>query len=231
MYSSMVSALESAPTLALKFGVELAAIASLAYWGASLDGSLLSAVMMVFALCARRDDRGVGPLRRPKGEWAAVDFGANPVRAHVPAARGCCSSGCGRACLRRGHRERRSAECAVADRPRAVGGVTDAVRSELLLRGSARPNGRRRRTWLPHPGSSTRHPVRRGRRRPRSQSRCASRAPSRCSALRVAARRPTATRPARAIPRRYAPDWSSAARRPSRTRRRRRSRPDAGADE
>jgi hypothetical protein len=35
--------------LALKFGVELAAIASLGYWGASLGGSLLSAVMMVLA--------------------------------------------------------------------------------------------------------------------------------------------------------------------------------------
>jgi hypothetical protein len=35
--------------LALKFGVELAAIASLGYWGASLDGTLLSAVAMVLA--------------------------------------------------------------------------------------------------------------------------------------------------------------------------------------
>jgi hypothetical protein len=35
--------------LALKFGLELAAIASLGYWGASLDGSLLSAVVMVVA--------------------------------------------------------------------------------------------------------------------------------------------------------------------------------------
>jgi len=35
--------------LALKFGVELVAIASLGYWGASLDGALLSAVMAVLA--------------------------------------------------------------------------------------------------------------------------------------------------------------------------------------
>ena len=35
--------------LALKFGVELAAIASLGYWRASLDGFLLSAVVMVLA--------------------------------------------------------------------------------------------------------------------------------------------------------------------------------------
>jgi hypothetical protein len=41
-----------AGNLALKFGVELAAIASLAYWGASLDGSLLSAVMIVLAPAA-----------------------------------------------------------------------------------------------------------------------------------------------------------------------------------
>ncbi len=38
-----------AGNLALKFGVELAAIASLGYWGASLDGALLSAAMMVLA--------------------------------------------------------------------------------------------------------------------------------------------------------------------------------------
>jgi hypothetical protein len=38
-----------ASNLALKFGVELAAIASLGYWGASLDDSLLSAVVMVLA--------------------------------------------------------------------------------------------------------------------------------------------------------------------------------------
>lgn len=38
-----------AGNLALKFGIELAAIAALAYWGASLSGSLLSAVMMVLA--------------------------------------------------------------------------------------------------------------------------------------------------------------------------------------
>jgi len=38
-----------AGNLALKFGVELAAIASLAYWGASLHGALLSATMMVLA--------------------------------------------------------------------------------------------------------------------------------------------------------------------------------------
>jgi hypothetical protein len=38
--------------LALKFGVELAAIASLGYWGASLDGSPLSAVVMVLAPAA-----------------------------------------------------------------------------------------------------------------------------------------------------------------------------------
>lgn len=41
-----------ASNLALKFGVELAAIASLGYWGASLDGSVLSAVMMVLAPAA-----------------------------------------------------------------------------------------------------------------------------------------------------------------------------------
>jgi Protein of unknown function (DUF2568) len=41
-----------AGNLALKFGVELAAIASLAYWGASLDGALLSAVMLVLAPAA-----------------------------------------------------------------------------------------------------------------------------------------------------------------------------------
>ncbi len=38
--------------LALKFGVELAAIASLGYWGASLDGSLPSVVMMLLAPAA-----------------------------------------------------------------------------------------------------------------------------------------------------------------------------------
>jgi len=38
-----------AGNLALKFGVELAAIAALAYWGASLDGSVLPIVMMVLA--------------------------------------------------------------------------------------------------------------------------------------------------------------------------------------
>lgn len=38
-----------AGNLALKFGIELAAIAALAYWGASLSGSLLSAVAMVLA--------------------------------------------------------------------------------------------------------------------------------------------------------------------------------------
>jgi Protein of unknown function (DUF2568) len=41
-----------AGNLALKFGVELAAIAALAYWGASLNGSLLSVVMMVLAPAA-----------------------------------------------------------------------------------------------------------------------------------------------------------------------------------
>jgi hypothetical protein len=38
-----------AGNLALKFGIELAAIAALAYWGASLSGVLLSAVVMVLA--------------------------------------------------------------------------------------------------------------------------------------------------------------------------------------
>ena len=38
-----------AGNLALKFGVELAAIAALAYWGASLDGSIAPVVMMVLA--------------------------------------------------------------------------------------------------------------------------------------------------------------------------------------
>jgi hypothetical protein len=46
-----LAALRSA-NLALKFGLELAAIASLAYWGASLDGALLSAVMVVLAPAA-----------------------------------------------------------------------------------------------------------------------------------------------------------------------------------
>jgi hypothetical protein len=41
-----------AGNLALKFGVELAAIAALAYWGASLGGSLLSVVVMVTAPAA-----------------------------------------------------------------------------------------------------------------------------------------------------------------------------------
>jgi hypothetical protein len=41
-----------AGNLALKFGVELAAIASLGYWGASLEGPLLSAFMMVLAPAA-----------------------------------------------------------------------------------------------------------------------------------------------------------------------------------
>lgn len=41
-----------AGNLGVKFGLELAAIASLGYWGASLDGSLLSAVMMVLAPAA-----------------------------------------------------------------------------------------------------------------------------------------------------------------------------------
>jgi Protein of unknown function (DUF2568) len=41
-----------AGNLALKFGIEVAAIASLGYWGSSLDGSLLSAVMMVLAPAA-----------------------------------------------------------------------------------------------------------------------------------------------------------------------------------
>ena len=35
--------------LALKFGLELAAIAALAYWGASLNGSIAPVVMMVLA--------------------------------------------------------------------------------------------------------------------------------------------------------------------------------------
>jgi hypothetical protein len=38
--------------LALKFGIELAAIASLGYWGASLDGSVLAVIMMVLAPAA-----------------------------------------------------------------------------------------------------------------------------------------------------------------------------------
>ncbi len=38
-----------AGNLALKFGLELAAIAAFGYWGASLDGALLSAVTMVLA--------------------------------------------------------------------------------------------------------------------------------------------------------------------------------------
>jgi hypothetical protein len=37
---------------ALKFALELAAIASFGYWGASLDGSLLSSAMMVVAPAA-----------------------------------------------------------------------------------------------------------------------------------------------------------------------------------
>jgi hypothetical protein len=41
-----------AGNLALKFAVELAAIAALAYWGASLSGPLLSALMMVLAPAA-----------------------------------------------------------------------------------------------------------------------------------------------------------------------------------
>jgi hypothetical protein len=41
-----------AGNLALKFGVELAAIVSLGYWGASLGGSLLPVVMMVLAPAA-----------------------------------------------------------------------------------------------------------------------------------------------------------------------------------
>ena len=41
-----------AGNLALKFAVEIAALAAFAYWGASLDGSLLSAVMMVLAPAA-----------------------------------------------------------------------------------------------------------------------------------------------------------------------------------
>ncbi|HET6866976.1 MAG TPA: DUF2568 domain-containing protein [Solirubrobacteraceae bacterium] len=41
-----------AGNLALKFGVELAAVAALAYWGASLGGALLSVVMAVLAPAA-----------------------------------------------------------------------------------------------------------------------------------------------------------------------------------
>jgi hypothetical protein len=41
-----------AGNLALKFGLELAAVASLAYWGAALDGSLLPAIMVVLAPAA-----------------------------------------------------------------------------------------------------------------------------------------------------------------------------------
>lgn len=36
----------------MKFGLELAAIAALAYWGASFDGALLSAAMFVLAPAA-----------------------------------------------------------------------------------------------------------------------------------------------------------------------------------
>ena len=48
MDSPGVAALR-AGNLALKFGVELAAIASLGYWGASRNGALLSATMMLLA--------------------------------------------------------------------------------------------------------------------------------------------------------------------------------------
>lgn len=48
---SVLAALK-AGNLALKFGVELAAIASLGYWGASLDSSVLSVVMMVLTPAA-----------------------------------------------------------------------------------------------------------------------------------------------------------------------------------
>src|SRR5689334_19117790 len=41
-----------AGNLALKFGVELCAVAALAYWGASLSGPLLSIVMAVLAPAA-----------------------------------------------------------------------------------------------------------------------------------------------------------------------------------
>ena len=41
-----------AGNLALKFGLELATLVSLGYWGASLDGPLLSVVMMVLAPAA-----------------------------------------------------------------------------------------------------------------------------------------------------------------------------------
>jgi Protein of unknown function (DUF2568) len=46
--ATVVAALRTS-NLGLKFGVELGAIASLGYWGASLNGSLLSVVMMVLA--------------------------------------------------------------------------------------------------------------------------------------------------------------------------------------
>jgi hypothetical protein len=49
--ASVLAALRTS-NLGLKFGVELAAIASLGYWGASVDGSVLSVVMMVLAPAA-----------------------------------------------------------------------------------------------------------------------------------------------------------------------------------
>jgi hypothetical protein len=51
--SSVVAALR-ASNLGLKFVIELAAIASLAYWGASLDGPLLSVLMMLLSAVALR---------------------------------------------------------------------------------------------------------------------------------------------------------------------------------
>lgn len=51
MDASVLAALRTS-NLGLKFGVELAAIASLGYWGASVDGSVLSVVMMVLAPAA-----------------------------------------------------------------------------------------------------------------------------------------------------------------------------------
>jgi hypothetical protein len=56
-----------AGNLALKFGVELAALASLGYWGASLGGSLPSAVMMALAPAAMI--ALWGRVAAPKASW------------------------------------------------------------------------------------------------------------------------------------------------------------------
>ena len=71
----MISALRFG-NLALKFALELAAIAALAYWGASLNGSLLSAVMMVLAPLA---------MIVVWGRWAAPKASRRlPVSARIP---------------------------------------------------------------------------------------------------------------------------------------------------